>query len=154
MEPETIIMGIVAAATALGGWYARHYLATIARQRELLHEERRKIYLAVLEPFFIALSKSTTGTKRSGQIIQSPAYRQAMFTLSLIGSDKTVHAVNEMMQRAFKITSEDADLTPSDLIRYFGSVLLAIRKDLGLQGTQLTPRDMLRSSIRGIDDIP
>ena len=153
MQPETMIAGLIAALTAFIGWYARHYMATIARHRELLHEERRQIYLVVLEPFFIGLSKSKAKTRRSEQIVNSPAYRQAMFTLSLIGSDETVHAVNEMMQRAFKVTSEDP-LTPTDLIRHFGGLLLAIRKNLGLKGTKLTPRDMLRSTIIGIDDLP
>ena len=153
MEPDTLLAGLAAALIAFAGWSARHYMATIARQRELLHEERRQIYLKVLEPFFIALSKSTAKARRTEQIINSSAYRQAMFTLSLIGSDGTVHAVNEMMQRAFKITSEDP-LTPEDLIRNFGGLLLEIRKDLGLKGTKLTPRDMLRSTIIGIDDIP
>ena len=36
---------------------------------------------------------------------------------------------------------------------HWGSLLLAIRRDLGAKGTKLTEKDMLRSQIKDIDDV-
>ena len=142
---------VIAGATATGViWYIRHIVESLSRERELLQEERRRIYMDVLEPFLVVLSPDGTShakQKKATAIIHSPKYRTSITAFIMMGPDNAVHALNEMMQYLYS----DQGVEPNALIRLWGGLLLAIRKDLGNKATNLTPRDMLRATVTDID---
>ena len=144
-------ISVVAGAAVTGViWYIRHIVESLSRERELLQDERRRIYMDALEPFLVVLNpggSSRTKQKKATAIVHSPKYRATVTAFIMMGPDKAVHALNEMMQFLFSAQ----DVEPEDLIRLWGGLLLAIRKDLGNKATTLTPRDMLRATVTDID---
>lgn len=142
---------VIAGAAATGViWYIRHIVESLSRERELLQDERRRIYMDALEPFLVVLNPGGSPhakQKKATAIIHSPEYRATVTAFIMMGPDNAVHALNEMMQYLYS----GQDVEPKDLIRLWGGLLLAIRKDLGNKATNLTPQDMLRATVTDID---
>ena len=65
-----------------------------------------------------------------------------------MGSDEVVKSYNELMQSMYR-----QNINPQELLLKLGSLLLAIRKDLGIRKTNLKPVDMMTSQISYIDQI-
>ena len=136
--------GLVGLAT----WYVQIRRESSERERERLYDERRQIYLKILEPtirLFAGL-KDPAETEKAMQQVGSYEHRRALFELNLMGSDDVVRALNEFMQFIYR-----GDVDVRQLMTYWGRLLLSIRRDLGNRQTGLSESDMLRSQITDID---
>jgi hypothetical protein len=136
-----------------------------ARTRKLeeeLREDRIAVYNKILEPFILifmkdeglAREKAYKGKKKeqiTQEIMTSVAYREAAFKLSLFGSDNVVRAYNDLMQYFYTqgdIVKEqkNGDALSKHTVQvmnYFGSLLLEIRKSVGNESTELNNIEML-----------
>ena len=147
---EILTLVVVAVASGVIVWLVQSRYEAIRRETERLHNERRNIYLAALEPTIRVFAgvKNRSETKRALIQLSSFEHRRVMFELNLVGSDEVVRAVNDYMQSVFKA---EPDLSES--LGNWGRILLAIRKDLGDRKTKLNHVDMLRSQITDIDKV-
>ena len=139
-----------AGVVGLIGWYVRIRYETNQRERERLNDERRRIYLQILEPnirLFAGISDPAETEKALTQVA-SFKHRQVMFELNLMGSDEVVRALNHFMQDIYHNNN-----TPPLILTNWGHLLLAIRKDLGNKGTKLNEKDMLSSQVKDIDQL-
>ena len=149
-------------ALALGAiiWKYRQTIERQIRLEEHLRDDRIEIYNQILEPFIIILmtdvawasdprtknkDKSKVGTDK----ILSLEYRKASFRLSLIGSDSVVLAYNDLMQYFFT-RSDSSPTNTLELMRYFGSFLLEIRKSMGNESTKIDHFAILESFLKDI----
>ena len=150
-----LIQAAVAVVSGAFVWYITSRTEILRQERERLHDERRRVYIRVLKPYFHILGGKTTSDALDDVLrrLQSEEYRTATFELTLVGSDEVVRAMGEFMQQNFRAAQDGEDLPPADLVRAWGAVLLAIRCDLRDRKTRLREMDMLRSSIQDIDSI-
>lgn len=135
-------------------WYITWRTGVLRQERERLHDERRRVYIRVLAPYFHVLGGQTSSDAFKEVLLrlQSEEYRTATYELALVGSDEVVRAMGQFMQQNFR-TAEKNDLTPADHVQAWGGVLLAIRRDLRDRRTHLRERDMLRPFIKDIDSV-
>lgn len=150
---QIALIPIVGGIVGFGVWYMQSAIESIRRERERLHDERRKIYADLLEPYMRMIGGTTkpSDKDRAMRQITSFEYRRAFFEVAMMGSDEVVTSLNEMMQYFFKTSDEGGTAQPVDFIGLFGGFLLAIRRDLGQADTQLSEVDMLRMMIKDID---
>ena len=136
--------GLVGLAT----WYVRIRRESSERERERLSDERRQIYLKILEPTIrlFAGIKDPEEMEKAMQQMSSYEHRRALFELNLMGSDDVVGALNDFMQYIYR-----GGTNSRELMAYWGRLLLSIRRDLGNRGTILSEVDMLRSQVTDID---
>lgn len=146
---------VIGAAVGFAVWYFQSRIEQLRRAQERLHDDRRKIYSGVLDPYvrlFSGLKDSNEMQKAMKQLL-SFEYRRNAFEFSLIGSDDVVRAFNGMMQYVF-LFDEGQGGTPPDpkkMMQLWGAFLLEIRRSVGDSKTTLTERDMLRGYIKQID---
>ena len=80
----------------LGGiitWIIKSKIEELRSIEEKLLEERRKIYINILEPFILIFAGVTPGKIKEAQnIISSDEYRKTGFLLNLYGSDNVIKA--------------------------------------------------------------
>lgn len=111
--------------------------------------------MKILNPYIslFANAANETGQKKAIKEIASSNYRQSHFEFNLIGSDKAVKAMNQMVQHSRELESGDTSLDQEILIRDWGNILVAIRKDLGNRRSRLKEKDMLIAYIKDINKI-
>ncbi|MDE2803470.1 MAG: hypothetical protein OXK21_11395 [Chloroflexota bacterium] len=139
------------------------------RLEEAIRDDRLQVYNDILEPFIILFMKDgqvvtnkrqtiKTKEQRTLEIIQSLEYRKAVFKLSLFANDDVVKAYNNLMQFFYKMektsNSPEArapEAVGRELLESFGTFLLAIRKSVGNEASNLNELDMLAGMISDID---
>lgn len=136
-------------------WLITWRIGVLRQERERLHDERRRVYIRVLAPYFHVLGGQTpSGVLKEVLLrLQSEEYRTATYELALVGSDEVVRAMGQFMRQNFRAAEDGGDLSPADLVQAWGGVLLAIRRDLRGRRTQLRELDMLRPFIKDIDRV-
>ena len=141
----TIFVGILV-------WYLTSRIEAIRREREKLQDERRKIYMTILDPSIRIFGgvNNPSETKKALSQITSYEYRRTFFELSIIGSDAVVRAVNRYMQFIYN-QEKQGTLDGRELLVNWGGLILAFRRDLGNKGTKLDERDMLKALIKDIN---
>jgi len=151
---NVLITPLFGAAVGFAVWYFQSRIDTLRRAQERLHDERRKIYSDVLEPFirvFAGLREPKEMQKAMRQLV-SFEYRRTAFEFSLMGSDEVVRAFNDMMQYIYKFDGEgEAKPDPKQMMRLWGAFLLQIRKSVADPKTALTDVEMLRGIIKDVD---
>ena len=135
----------------LGGGVTYFVQSRITAHRieiEKLRDDRRKVYLGYLKPIIKTWSAAVQGgnVQEVASLFTSAEFRERLFEINLMGSDEVVKAVNSMMQ-AIYLGEPDT----KKIMMVFGELLLAIRRDLGYDNTQLDAFDMLASQITDID---
>ena len=147
-----VVAAIAASLTALG-WYLRSHWESLRREREMLQSERRRVYLQVLEPYIRAMTglKSQQENKKAAKQITSFDHRRALFEINILGSDEVIRAFNDMMQYFYGMEENHPEETSGGALEHLGSLLVAIRRDLGSKKTELTAMDMLKSQVNDID---
>ena len=154
MDWQTAVIAIggpfVAAISGFAVWFFQSRLEAIRRERERLQDERKRVYLILLEPIIRLWAGIKTPSENEAALEQvlSFEYRQIMFEVNLMGSDEVVKSYNELMQSMYR-----QNINPQELLLKLGSLLLAIRKDLGIRKTKLKPVDMMTSQISDIDQM-
>ena len=144
---------VVGSAVALVAWFLRSNVETIRRERERFQGDRRAIYLQILDPYIrmFASSNDLIEQQEALKQIVSVDYRRAFYELNFMGSDDVILEMNGLMQYFYKAEREGTPADPRIVLNLWGSVLLAIRRDLGIRNTKLSSVDMLRSQIKDID---
>lgn len=153
---DFLVTPLVGALVGFGVWYFQSRFEALRRERERLHDDRRKVYTDVLEPFvrIFAGIKNPKENQKALQHMLSVEYKRTAFEFSLIGADDVVRSFNDLMQYVYSFDAEaDEKPDPSELMRLWGAFLLEIRRNVGNPKTKLTPADMLRSQIKDIDKI-
>ena len=153
---DFLVTPLVGALVGYGVWYFQSRLEALRREQERLHDDRRKIYADVLDPFvrIFAGIKNPRENQKALQHMLSVEYKRTAFEFSLIGADDVVRSFNDLMQYVYSFNAEtDEKPDPSELMRLWGAFLLEIRRNVGNPKTKLTPADMLRSQIKDIDKI-
>jgi len=150
-----IVQLVLAAIVGFLAWYLRSLIESIRRKRERLHESWRKVYLELLSPFIVILASTDNSAEKAEAMkkMVSTEYRHTIYEIGLFGSDEVVLSFNETMQYFFNLEKSGEPADPGVVMLHWGSLLLAIRRDLGAKGTKLTEKDMLRSQIKDIDDV-
>ena len=157
IAPAAAVVAAVVAASI--GASSRRALAQSERRSNIdaqLSDKRQQLYAQVLEPFLIAITPEVvwnTDPKTKGrdkqELLQKAMlnmrYRQAMFQLTLIGTDEVVEALNDLMQHFYNM---EANLQQqanhgAELVRLLAKLLLAIRKGAGNDSTRLDKWAML-----------
>lgn len=165
MDPlleKLLIAAVPTIITASVLIFVQSRIETIKKEREKLHEMRRKVYNDILEPFVRVLASANNNDddtddkakkkeqfNTAGQQIQSVEYRFATTDLNLVADDAVILAYNDLMQYFYKSTgAKDNEMAFMDK---WSNLLLEIRRSLGNTETQLRTRDMLASWIKDID---
>lgn len=150
-----LLIPVVGAAVGLIVWFVRSWVESIHRARERLHDERRRIYLDLLEPHIriLASRESKKQLAEVTEFVQSYEYKRTAVEFNLVGSDNVVRAFNDMMQFFYHVDASKESTSPKEFIKHWGGLLLEIRKNVGEPGTKLSERDMLRALIKDIDSI-
>ena len=133
-------------------WFLKSRVQELRATEEKLREERRKIYSQLLDPYVRLFTNfKEQDAEPLIKKITSYEYRKTAFDLNLFGSDEVVRAYNALMQYSFQGESAMKQ-DPKELMRLWGSLLLAIRRSLGNKRTKLQELDMLRAMIKDIDE--
>ena len=149
-----LITPLVSAAVGFGVWYFQSRIEALRRAQEHLHDDRRKVYADVLDPFIRAFAgiKNPKENQKALQQMLSVDYKRTAFEFSLIGADDVVRSFNDLMQYMYTFDVDaGGKLDPQKLMRLWGAFLLEIRRNVGNPDTKLTAADMLRSQIKDID---
>ena len=152
---DWMTQGAIAIGVGLIVWFLTSRVEAIRREKEKLQDERRKIYMQILDPFIRVFAgvKNPSETQKALKQIISYENRRAFFELNMLGSDDVVRAVNNYMQYIYKKGDDDSPGNPQEILVHWGGLLLAIRKDLGNKRTKLKEADMLRALITDIDRV-
>ena len=128
-------------------WFVQSRIEALRRETERLRDERKNIYMEILEPMMKTLSgiNNPDETESALDSLRSFEYRKVMFELNFIGSDPVVEALNDFMQSIYS-----GPQSTTTLVSNFGTLMLTIRKDLGYKKTKLNAVDMLKSQITDI----
>lgn len=148
MDFEAVVaIPIVSAVVGVLVWYLQSRIEAVRAERRRLQDERRKIYIAILEPYIRVLAgiKKPTETSKAMKRMLSFEYRKVSYELNLMGSDEVIRANNAFMQLAY--SAAERAITPEEWLKCWGGLLLAIRKDLGARKTGLTELEMLESQV-------
>ena len=114
MDLETLVaIPIVSALVGALVWYLQSRIEAVREERRRLQDERRNIYIAVLEPYIRVLAgiKNPSEASKAMKRMLSFEYRKISYELNLMGSDEVIRANNAFMQLAYsagerKITPE------------------------------------------------
>jgi hypothetical protein len=143
-------------STVLGGiivWFFRSKMEELRALEERLREERRKIYMQLLEPYIkIFANPEGKGINEALRKFSSYEYRKTAFEFTLFGSDEVIQAYNNLMQHIYK-SQEPGHQDTEETIRLWGKLLLEIRKSLGNKKTKLGEIDMFKGMIKDIEKI-
>ena len=116
---------------------------------------RDPLYADLLEPWTLIWAGIKTGAKdqqKGMRLAISAKYISTLFAFNATASDQLVSTHNRLMENLFQLENM-SDKEKVQSILHLGELLLAIRKDFGLEDTALTAKDMLRSRIHDIDSI-
>lgn len=146
--PHIIIAFLGVLSTVLGILLTHQ----LARKRELeikLYDNRRTLYLKLLQPFINALKSVTLkrepelGAEITAKMIETS------INLSLFASDNVIYASNHFRRKAIAAQkSEKQD--PRSVMNDFAKIILEIRKDSGNPKTKLIEKDVLQGFISEI----
>ena len=128
-------------------WFVQSRIEALRRETERLRDERKNIYMEILEPMIKALSGINNPDELESALdsLRSFEYRKVVFEFNFIGSDRVVQALNDLMQGIYS-----GPQSPTTLMSNLGTLMLTIRKDLGYKKTKLNAVDMLKSQITDI----
>ena len=140
----------------LGGiiaWFIKSYIEEFRAIEEKLRKERRNIYVQILDPYIRLFADiKVKGPNEALKRITSYNYRKTAFELNLFGSDEVVRAYNNLMKHAYEAETTGIQ-DPKEMMRFWGKLLLEIRKSLGNKKTKLDEFDMLRAMVKDIDKL-
>lgn len=134
-------------------WLIRTRTEELRAAEERLHDERRRIYDELLDPYIrLFANVKSGGTQQAVQKMVTYEYRKTAFNLNMVGSDSVVLAYNALMKHTYEAEASGQQ-SPAELFRLWGGLLLEIRRSVGDKRTSLTEMDMLRGMIRDVDSL-
>ena len=101
---ELFVVPVFGAGVGFAVWYFQSRIEKIRRAKEQLHDERRKVYLSILEPFIRSFAgvKSKQDAEKAVRTMGSFEYRKTSVELNLFGSDKVFE---------FRLNARDSSLS-------------------------------------------
>lgn len=149
LDPSSWFGALLGALVVGMGWLIRESVKKNWREHEQLQADRMKVYMDVIDPFVRVLSgtKNRREGQRATKEIASHTHRMNLFRLQVMGSDESVRAMNRMMEHFFRHGEDPSAADAQKTLHLIGTLLLAIRKDLGHKGSRLTSADMFRSHV-------
>lgn len=143
MDIETVVAVPIVGVLV---WYLQSRIEAMRAERRRLQDERRKLYIAVLEPYIrvLAGTNKLSETSEAMKRMSSFEYRKISCELNLMGSDDVIRANNALFRLLYL---ERETLTPEAFVECWGGLLLAIRKDLGAR-TGLSTVEMLEGHLK------
>ncbi len=166
----SIITPILVLVLSGVGWVIGNRYNKTRELEEKLRDDRIKIYNDILEPFILVFTKDDglprtkdfrgkSHAEVAGEKMQSLAYKQTVFKLSLMGSDDVVRALNNLMQffYAGKLNQQQNDpdkfqkeQNTKEFMSLLGKMLLEIRKSVGNESSKLHHFEMLEFLITDV----
>lgn len=119
-----------------------------------LRDDRRQIYLSILEPYTALLSEISSGavSSETSRRLEALAHRNATFELKIVGSDEVVRSFNRFARYIM-----DARLMPNrppgELVVHWAAFVLAIRRSIGDPDTTLDESDMIVDWVTDIENL-
>jgi len=156
-QPSALVTGLLTvgfgAFVGLGVWAIQSRIEALRKASDRLYDDRRKVYAELLEPVLRSFSAIRTPAERqkADALLASYEFQKRVFEFNLIAPDSVVSAFNDMMQYIYHAKSDSS--THVHVMRFYGGLLLALRKSVGEPKTQLIGRDMLRGFLSDIDDL-
>lgn len=147
----TILLGI-------GGlimWILKTKNEELQLIQQKISEERIRLYGTMLEPYvrLLASVNSPKEVEKSVKQIQSFEWQNASTHLILFGSDDVIKAWNRFAQCNYRMGDDPANNTMFDLLKFYGEMLLAIRKDVGNKNTKLNSKETMMWKIKDIEAV-
>lgn len=103
--PEPLSIFIVCTFLSGIGWLVKHTIESTRKAREQLQENRRQVYMKLLEPLIQILHKPSSNAKAMRRVGEFD-YRKTMVEVKLMAPDDVVHAYHTFMKFSEK---EDRD---------------------------------------------
>lgn len=152
---ELLVAPVLAGLVGMGVWFIQSRIDRLHRAKERLVDERRKIYLDTLEPIVRTLAgiKDPKEFAKAQKQIVSFDYKRTALEFNLIGSDEVVRSFNQLMQHFYQAGSDGVqggEQGAREMLRLWGRLILAIRKNVGEPATKLDEIDMLEAQISDI----
>jgi len=147
--PLVPALGAVAAAVTAGVFSARARSAQASAERTLELERRlatskQEIYKPLVDLFRRVLDSSTSGSKPLSDKAMIETLSQFISWVQIYGSDQAVRAVQKFMQTVY------SGPPPLVVMRHYGELLLAIRRDIAHPETSVTLVDLLAMRVTDI----
>ncbi len=163
-----ITSSLIALSIAAITWFLVSSIEKSRRERERLQDERRNLYMHILEPYIIIfdnINEQTSDNEMDQQtgirtelqesldMIISTNYRRKAFELVLIGSDKTILFYNKLIEIGHALDNNRNSIQniSETIVIKFGELLLSIRKDLVGKRTKLNEIEILKGHIKDIN---
>jgi len=128
-------------------WFIKSRYEELRVVEERLTDKRREVYSKLLEPYIRIFSDmSKEGQKEAQELILSYEYRKCFFDLILFGSDGVIEAYNDLM--GYMYESEEGKSDNKRMFKFFGRLLLEIRRSVGNKKTKHGEIDMLKAMIK------
>ena len=104
----------------------------------------------------LTMMHDVKGGRSGGKRGQAPGFsedqfRRALVNVKLMATDEVVRALDDMITGLPSNGTRTKEESAANLIRLFGGLLLAIRKDLGNPMTSMTELDMLRVIVTDVE---
>jgi len=135
--------------TAVLTWIGHAVVSALQRRAEkdrALEAEKRAAYKQLLQVLFDILKN----TKRGDTKVVEQELGEKFFELV---RDMTVYASDDVLRLFIKFKTQQQPVDPIQVIRLFGELIVAVRKDLGHDHTTVSPKEVLSSFITDIDDL-
>ena len=156
--PDLLDSLIIPALLLIGGligglvvWTYRQSLERKMRLEQDLRGDRVDLYYQIIEPFVLLLTSSDAWTKDNGKMamsmLASVAYRTAAFKLRLVANDNVLRTYDRLMEYFAQASADAAEGVSQGrretTIDRLGGFLLAIRKSIGNEATEMTRPEMV-----------
>lgn len=135
------------AALAGVGWLYRHERERRSEVERQLSEHKYRAYIEVLDIFFDAFKAQRTNRLRAPDNRAVERMIDANKELMIYGSDNVAMTYAEWLAKA----RANESVTPA-MLRDFGEIVVAIRRDMGNPKTRMTADDVLRQLVTDYDE--
>ena len=144
--------------TMIGGgfiWCLRHYLEVIRTKEKRLYQERRELYIDILEPYIRSFTSIHTPKElnKAVQQIKSYDYRKKSCEFNMVASDKVMSSFNNFVQYIYNNKVYSDEQNTREFAKYWTKLILECRRDLGSKETKMKEKDMLKNWVSDIDNL-
>jgi flagellar motor component MotA len=135
--------------TAVFTWIGHAVVSVLQRRTEkdkALEAEKRVAYKQLLQVLFGVLKT----VKQGGTEAVEQEIGDKFFELA---RDMTVYASDEVLRLFIRFKNQQQPENPIQVLKLFGELIIAIRKDLGHDQTTVSVKEVLSSFITDVDNL-
>lgn len=147
-----LIATLIVGGVSIYSLFLRSRLEAAKKENDRLQVERKNIYIELLAPYLSAFANAGSPSEQAKAVewLKSEKYLKVTYELIFMGSDEVVRAMNDFLTRFREIVESGKPIAPEEMLKFWGGLLLAIRRDLGDKKTTLKEIDMLTGHITDI----